>query len=95
MDGLRKCIKVDNHEAVKVQGLRRDVKSFMVVKPKLTPDFPGAVLREGADELTLRTHGRRCTAHFHGHFECGRPKMVASAGRCGLSCLLPGYLPGN
>ena len=40
MDGLRK--------------LERDVKSKRVVKPKFTTDFPGAVVREGADELTLR-----------------------------------------
>ena len=54
--GLRKFIEVDNHEAVKVGGLRRGLKSFKVVKSKFRTDFPGAVFREGAGELTLRAH---------------------------------------
>ena len=58
MDGLRKFIEVDNHEAVKVGGLHRDIKSFKVVRPKFTTDFPGAVIREGAGEVTLRAHGK-------------------------------------
>ena len=56
MDGLRKFLDVDNHEAVKVGGLQEGTTSVKVVKPKFTADFPGAVIREGADELTLRTH---------------------------------------
>ena len=34
MNGIRKFIAVDNHEAVNVGGLRQDIKSFEVVKPK-------------------------------------------------------------
>ena len=49
-----KFAEVDNHNAVKVGGLRQSVKSFQVGKPKLSAGFPGAVVREGADELTLR-----------------------------------------
>ena len=41
-DGPRKFIAADNHEAVKVGGLRRRHKSFKVVKPKFTTDFCGA-----------------------------------------------------
>ena len=71
MDGPRKFIAVDNHEAVEVGGLRRGMsylyeavkvgglqvgtKSSKVVKQKFTADFPG-VIREGADELTLQAH---------------------------------------
>ena len=54
MDGLREFIEVDKHEAVKVCGLRKGIKSVQVVKPKFTSDFPEAVIQEGADELTLR-----------------------------------------
>ena len=32
------------------------MESKKVVKPKFTTDFPEAVAREGADELTLRAH---------------------------------------
>ena len=56
MDRLRKFIEVDNHGAVKVGGLRRGTKSFKEVKPEFTTDFPGAAIREGAGELTLRAH---------------------------------------
>ena len=54
MDGLRKCIAVDNHEAVKVGDVEKNMESKEVVKPKFTTDFPDAVVREGADVLTLR-----------------------------------------
>ena len=52
MDGLGKFIAVDNHEAVKVRDLHRETRSKKVAKPKFTSDFPGTVIREGADELT-------------------------------------------
>ena len=54
VDGLRKFILVDNQEAVTVGELDQNVESRKVVKPKFTTDFPEAVVREGADELTLR-----------------------------------------
>ena len=44
------------------------MKSKRVVKPKFTTDFPGAVVREGADEFTSRQ------ALFHRHQEFGRQK---------------------
>ena len=56
LDGLRNFIAVDSHEAVTVRDLHRETRSKKVVKPKFTTDFPGAVIREGADELTLRAH---------------------------------------
>ena len=40
MDGLRKCIMVDNHEAVNVGDLQKNNVSRPVVKPKFTTDFP-------------------------------------------------------
>ena len=54
MDGLRTFIAVDKYGAVKVGGLHQDTKSLKVVRSKFTADFPGAVIREAADELTLR-----------------------------------------
>ena len=54
MDGLRRFIMVDNHEVVKVGELDKNMESMKVVKPNFTTDFSEAVIREGADELTLR-----------------------------------------
>ena len=57
MDGLRGSIMVDDLEAVKVCEVERNMESRPVVKPKFMTDFPDflqAVVREGADELTLR-----------------------------------------
>ena len=97
VDGLRKFIAVDNHEAVKVGGLHQDTKSSRVWKPKFTTDFPGAAIREGADELSHcnASTRRRCIAHLHRHHEGRCSEMAASAGRRGLACLLPGYFLGN
>ena len=55
-DGRRQFVAVDNYAAVKVGDLEREAKSKKVVKPKFTTDFPRAVIREGAGELTLRAH---------------------------------------
>ena len=41
MDGLRKFIAEDNHEAVKVGDLHRETRSKNVVKPKVHGSFPG------------------------------------------------------
>ena len=46
--------EVDNHSAVDVGGLRRGTKSIHVKKRHFSEAFPEAVIREGADELTLR-----------------------------------------
>ena len=54
MDGLTRFMMVDNFETVKVGDLDKNMESKKVVKPKFTTDFPDAVTREGADELTLR-----------------------------------------
>ena len=64
MDGLRKFIMVENHEAVKVGELDKNVESRKVVKPKFTTDFPEAVVREGADEQTLRADGEGALRTF-------------------------------
>ena len=47
---------MDNHDAVKVRDLHRETKTKKVVRPKLTTDFPGGVIREVASDLTLRAH---------------------------------------
>ena len=46
--------------------------------------FPEAVVREGADELTLRK-GEEGTSHLHRHHECGRQQMETTAGGRGLA----------
>ena len=52
---LRKFIKMDNHEAIRIGDLEKAQESRQAVKPKFTEDFPGSgAVREGADELTLR-----------------------------------------
>ena len=54
MDGLRRFIMADDHVAVKVGDLDKNMESKPVLKPKFTTDVREAVIREGADELTLR-----------------------------------------
>ena len=54
MEELRSLIMVDNQEAVRLGDLEKNMGSRKVVKHKFTTDIPEAVLREGADELTLR-----------------------------------------
>ena len=54
MDELTRFMMVDNFETVQVGDLDKNMESKKVVKPKFTTDFPEAVTREGADELTLR-----------------------------------------
>ena len=75
MDGLRKFVAVDNHEAVKVGGLRQGIQSFKVVKPKFTAYFPGAVIREEPDELHTTSRRRRRMAHLSRHHQRGGPTM--------------------
>ena len=56
MEELRKFITVDNHE-VKIGHQEEILESLSVVMPKFTTDFLEAVVREGADELTLPRGG--------------------------------------
>ena len=64
MDGLKKFIAVDNQASVKIGDLEKDMMSERVVKPKFRTDFPGAVVREGMDELTLRAHEEGAVRSF-------------------------------
>ena len=52
-NGLRSFIASDNCSAVEVGHLRRGQRPFRVVRPKISGDSSD-VLREGADDLTLR-----------------------------------------
>ena len=60
----------DNHEAVKVGDLGVNMEST---------DFLEAVVREGADELTLRAEEEHIVNNLHRHHECGRQKVEATA----------------
>ena len=54
LTGPRRFIEADNHSAVDVGGLCRGTKSVSVKKPQFSEAFPEAVIRQGADESTLR-----------------------------------------
>ena len=54
MNGLRRFIQADNHNAVDVGDLRQGTTSLKVGKPKFSEAFPEATIWEGADDLTLR-----------------------------------------
>ena len=71
MDGLRKFITVDNHDAV-WGGLRQGIKSFQVVQPMFTAGFSSEVIREEADEVTLRAHEEGVRRTFTGTTNRGR-----------------------
>ena len=49
-------LAVDNNATAKITDLEKETRSKKVVMPRLTTDLPGAVVREGADELILRAH---------------------------------------
>ena len=66
MDELEGFIMVDNYEAVRVGDFENDMESRPMVKPKFTTDFPEAVVREGADELTLRAEEEGTLCEWEG-----------------------------
>ena len=54
MDELGRFITVDKHEAVQVGDLERNVESRPAVEAEVHGRFSCSVVREGAEELTLR-----------------------------------------
>ena len=89
MDELPRLIVVDNHHAVQVGDLERTLESLPVVEPKFTADILEAMVREGADELTLR-RGEEGTQHiFINTTNVGGQSMVTAAGGRGLSRRMP------
>ena len=90
VDGLRRFISEDNHEAVKVGDVHRETRSKTVVKPNFKAP---AVIREGAGELTSRAREEGVLRPFSGTSNVGDQRWEASAGRRGLARLLPGYFP--
>ena len=67
MDVPRLFIAVDNNATVKIGDLEKETRSKKVVKPRFTTDFLGPVVREGADELTLRAHEERVLRTYRHH----------------------------
>ena len=55
MQDLRNFIKVDNHCALAVGHPREGTRSFKVRRPKCEEGRPEVSIREGPEELTLRT----------------------------------------
>ena len=53
-----------NYAAVKIRDLEKETRSKKVVKPNFTTDYPGAFIREGADELTLRADEEEVVRSF-------------------------------
>ena len=49
---------MDNHGVVKIGDLEKTPESHSTVKSKCTADIPEGLVREGADELTLRRDAR-------------------------------------
>ena len=45
-------IAVDNHAAAKIGDLHRETRPKKVVRPSFTTDFLGAVVQDGAGELS-------------------------------------------
>ena len=80
-----------NYAAVKIRDLETETRSKKVVKPNFTTDYPGAFIREGADELTLRAHEEGGGAFFHRPHKCGEQEMGATARARGLARFLPGH----
>ena len=62
---LRSFIEIDNHSAVDVGHLRRDIRPFCVQKQNFSEDYPEAAIREGADELTFESRGSQNVESVH------------------------------
>ena len=56
--------------AVEIGDLEKETRSKKVEERKFTTDFPGAVIREGADELTLRAREEGVLHAFYRRHEC-------------------------
>ena len=52
---MRNFIEVDNHSALDVGYLKEGTRSFEVGRPKFEEGSPDVSIREGPEELTLRT----------------------------------------
>ena len=66
-----------------------------MVRPMFATELSGAVIREGADEFTLRAQEEGVLRPFIGTSNVGDKKWVPHARRQGLACLLPGHFPRN
>ena len=55
MEGLRNFIEVDNYSALDVGHLKEGTLSFVVRRPKFEEGCTEVSIREGPEELTLRT----------------------------------------
>ena len=78
MEITLRFIALDNYSAVEVGHLRRGQRPFKVVRPKMNGDR-SEVLREGADDLTVRAEEidtlKACINVDHID-KCWRPPLV-------------------
>ena len=93
MDGLRNFIEEDNYKAM--DGLRRRTKSIQVTKPQFSDAYPEAVIRKGADELTLRAEEVGSLRTFIDTTHTELEELGATAGGCRLARLVSRHLPRN
>ena len=63
MEGLRNFIEVDNHSALDVGDLKKGTRSFEVRRPTCEEEGHEVSIREGPEELTLRTEEVRSKKH--------------------------------
>ena len=70
MDGLSLFIAVDSDAAGKIGDLMKEMRSKTVVTPWFATYFPRAVVRDGADEVTLRSHEQGVLRTLFRHHEC-------------------------
>ena len=93
MDELRRFIKLDKHEAVKIGDLEKCSVVLHVVGSNFNKeDFPEAAVRERVEELTRRRGEERHAAHLYRQHQCGGQKMEATASGRGLARSLPSHL---
>ena len=80
MDYLRRFIKVDNHEAVNVVDMEKNLGGDKMARPKSNKEFfRDAIIREGADELTLQEGEAGVTPPYQPSHQCGVGRWEASA----------------
>ena len=71
-DQIRRFLHGRHSHSGKDWGLEKTLESLSVMEPRFIAGFFEAVLREGAEELTLRREDEGTQRTFRGHHECGR-----------------------
>ena len=82
-------------ERSKLVSVKKNLELRKVLKPRFTTDFPGAVIRQGAGELTSCAHAEGALCSLIDTTNVVNKRCEANARGSGLARHLPGHVPGG